>query len=74
MPITHEFMSIMLGTRRPGVTIAVQLLEGVGAIKNTRGQILLKDRTKLEEIAGQAYGFAEREYSNVFQFPIKRER
>ncbi|RWP11008.1 Crp/Fnr family transcriptional regulator [Mesorhizobium sp.] len=74
MPITHEFMSIMLGTRRPGVTIAVQVLEGVGAIKNTRGQILLKDRTKLEEIAGQAYGFAEREYSNVFQFPIKREQ
>ncbi|MER9375975.1 Crp/Fnr family transcriptional regulator [Mesorhizobium sp. M0491] len=74
MPVTHEFMSIMLGARRPGVTLAVQMLEGVGAIKNTRGQILLKDRAKLESIAGQAYGYAEREYSNVFQFPIKREQ
>ena len=74
MPITHEFMSIMLGTRRPGVTLAVQMLEGVGAIGATRGRIAVRDREKLERIAGQSYGFAEKEYSNVFQFPIKRER
>jgi CRP-like cAMP-binding protein len=74
MPITHEFMSIMLGTRRPGVTLAVQMLEGVGVIRATRGHITLRDREKLEQIAGQSYGFAEKEYSNVFQFPFKRER
>ena len=73
MPITHEFMSIMLGTRRPGVTLAVQMLEGVGVIRATRGHITVRDREKLEQIAGQSYGFAEKEYSNVFQFPIKRE-
>jgi CRP-like cAMP-binding protein len=72
MPITHEFMSIMLGSRRPGVTIAVQTLEGTGAIRATRGHITLRDRQKLEQIAGQSYGFAEQEYSNVFQFPIRR--
>ena len=72
MPVTHEFMSIMLGSRRPGVTIAVQTLEGTGAIRATRGHLTLRDRQKLEQIAGQSYGFAEQEYSNVFQFPIKR--
>ncbi|RUT98590.1 Crp/Fnr family transcriptional regulator [Mesorhizobium sp. USDA-HM6] len=72
MPITHEFMSVMLGTRRPGVTLAVQMLEGVGVIRATRGHITVRDREKLEDIAGQSYGFAEKEYSNVFQFPIKR--
>jgi CRP-like cAMP-binding protein len=72
MPITHEFMGVMLGTRRSGVTLAVQMLEGVGAIRATRGHITLRDREKLEQLAGQSYGFAEREYSNVFQFPIKR--
>jgi CRP-like cAMP-binding protein len=72
MPITHEFLSIMLGTRRPGVTLAVQMLEGVGVIRATRGNITIRDRDKLEQIAGHSYGFAEREYSNVFQFPIKR--
>jgi CRP-like cAMP-binding protein len=74
LPITHEFMSVMLGTRRPGVTLAVQMLEGVGVIRATRGHITVRDREKLEQIAGQSYGFAEKEYSNVFQFPIKRER
>jgi len=74
MPVTHEFMSIMLGTRRPGVTLAVQMLEGAGVIRATRGNIRLRDRAKLEQLAGQSYGFAEREYSNVFQFPIKREK
>jgi len=73
MPLTHEFLSIMLGTRRPGVTLAVQVLEGIGAIRATRGRITMRDRGKLEQIAGHSYGFAEKEYSNVFQFPIKRE-
>jgi len=35
-PLTHAFLSIMLGTRRPGVTLAVQMLEGVAWIKATR--------------------------------------
>jgi CRP-like cAMP-binding protein len=74
MPVTHEFMSIMLGTRRPGVTLAVQMLEGAGVIRATRGHIRIRDREKLEQLAGQSYGFAEREYSNIFQFPIRRGR
>jgi len=74
MPLTHEFLSIMLGTRRPGVTLAVQVLEGIGAIRATRGRITMRDRGKLEQIAGHSYGYAEKEYSNVFQFPIRRDK
>ena len=44
MPVTHEFMSIMLGTRRPGVTLAVQMLEGAGIIQATRGRIRVRNR------------------------------
>jgi len=74
MPLTHGFLSIMLGTRRPGVTLAVQMLEGIGVIRAARGRITLRNRGRLQQIAGGSYGFAEQEYSNVFQFPIKRER
>lgn len=70
--MTHEFMAIMLGTRRPGVTLALQNLEGSQLIRATRGRILIRNRVGLEELAGDAYGFAEREYTNVLQFPIRR--
>ncbi|MBS9721495.1 Crp/Fnr family transcriptional regulator [Tianweitania sp. BSSL-BM11] len=72
LAITHEFMAIMLGTRRPGVTLALQNLEGSQLIRATRGRILIRNRAALEELAGDAYGFAEREYTNVLQLPIRR--
>jgi CRP-like cAMP-binding protein len=70
--MTHEFMACMLGTGRSGVTFAVQSLEGNSLIRATRGRITIRDREGLEALAGDAYGLAEREYTNVLQFPIKR--
>jgi hypothetical protein len=53
------------------VTIAVQTLEGNGMIRATRGRITVLDRAKLKELAGDAYGLAEKVYSNILQFPQK---
>ena len=64
-PITHEFISIMLGVRRSGVTLAVQLLEGKGLIKAGRGRVTVVDRQGLVEAAGGAYGFAEFHYKRL---------
>ena len=55
IPLTHEFLSLMLGVRRPGVTIALQTLEAAGLIRNTRGHVAILDRPKLEEAAGEVY-------------------
>jgi CRP-like cAMP-binding protein len=65
LPLTHEFLSMMLGVRRPGVTVAVQILEGNGLIRATRGRITVLDRKKLEELADSAYGLAEAEYASA---------
>jgi hypothetical protein len=46
------------------------MLEGTGAIRASRGHITMPDREKLEHLAGQSSGFAEKEYSNVFVLPI----
>ena len=64
-PITHEFISIMLGVRRSGVTLAIQILEGKGYIKASRGSIAILDRQGLLSSANGAYGFAERHYSRL---------
>lgn len=72
LQLTHEFLSLMLGVRRSGVTNEIHVLEGVGAIKATRGNIKVTDRHKLEEIAGGSYGVPEQEYDRLIGFPIRR--
>lgn len=62
LSITHEFLAIMLGVRRPGVTVALQLLEGRALIRSRRGEIVIRDRAGLEELANGSYGEAEAEY------------
>ena len=71
LPLTHEFLSMMLGTGRPGVTLAVQSLEGNRLIRNTRGRIMVLDRAGLEALAGDAYGLAEAEYNKALRMPLR---
>jgi CRP-like cAMP-binding protein len=65
IPITHEFMSMMLGVRRSGVTTATHILEGNGLIRAKRGVITILDRERLEEFADSAYGLPEAEYARI---------
>jgi CRP-like cAMP-binding protein len=66
LPLVHEFLSMMLGVRRSGVTIAVQTLEATGLIQAKRGHIIVRDRARLEEAAGGSYGVPEQEYRRLF--------
>jgi CRP-like cAMP-binding protein len=65
LPLTHEFLSLMLGVRRSGVTNELHVLEGLHAIKATRGNVRILHRQKLEDIAGGCYGIPEREYERL---------
>jgi CRP-like cAMP-binding protein len=47
LPLTHEFLALMLGVRRPGVTEALHTLRDQGLISYGRGQIVVKDRKRL---------------------------
>ena len=71
--LTHEFLATMLGTGRSGVTFAIQTLEGNSLIRATRGRITVRNREGLEAVAGDAYGLAEREYTKVFQLPLRKD-
>ena len=63
--ITHDFLSMMLGVRRAGVTTATHVLEGNGLIRTKRGVITVLDRERLEELADNAYGLPEAEYARL---------
>ena len=63
--LTHETMSIMLGVRRAGVTIALHHLETGGAIAMRRRGIDVIDRALLLGLARDSYGTPEAEYRRL---------
>ena len=65
IPLTHEFLSLMLAVRRPSVTTSLHVLEGNGFIRNERRYITIRNRQALEEFAGDAYGKPEAEYRRL---------
>ena len=65
MELTHEFLSMMLAVRRSGVTVTLHTLEATGAIRSARGVVIITNRSRLEEIAGDAYGQPEAEYRRL---------
>jgi CRP-like cAMP-binding protein len=67
--LTHEFLALMLGVRRSGVTVALQALEGRKLISNSRGKITIRNRQGLEEVANGSYGVPEAEYARLMGEP-----
>lgn len=65
LQLTHEFIALMLGVRRPGVTEAINDLEGKGLVRSTRGAIRVIDREGLEAATGGTYGVPEAEYKRL---------
>ncbi len=53
--LTHEFLAMMLGVRRAGVTVVVSAFETAGLISAKRRRISLADRAGLEDYACSCY-------------------
>jgi CRP-like cAMP-binding protein len=65
LPLTHEFLALMLGVRRAGVTEALQSLKRQKLIDTGRNQIVVRNRKGLEQAAGKSYGVPEKEYRRL---------
>ncbi|WP_271300169.1 Crp/Fnr family transcriptional regulator [Sphingomonas sp. CV7422] len=63
--MTHEEFRLMLGVRRSSVTEALHRLEEDQAIRAFRGRVVVRDRARLIELAGDTYGHAEQEYRRL---------
>jgi CRP-like cAMP-binding protein len=60
VPLTHEFLAHMLGTRRSSVTVAAGLLAKSGLITYNRGQVKIENRARLEDAACECYELLRR--------------
>ena len=67
LTVTHEFLALLLGVRRQGVTLALHDLEGRGFIKGTRNRITVVDREGLLGLANGFYGVPEAEYDRTIR-------
>ena len=54
-PLTQEFISHMLGTRRASVSVAAGILQKSGIIQYSRGQVTILDRLRLENASCECY-------------------
>jgi CRP-like cAMP-binding protein len=55
IPLTHEFLALMLGVRRASVTDHLQPLQARGWIQMNRGEITVLDRKGLESGSCECY-------------------
>lgn len=72
LKVTHEFISLMVGVRRQGITEALHVLEGQKFIKSTRDNIHVLNRAGLIDLASGSYGVCEAEYERLIDREFRK--
>lgn len=65
LQLTHEFIAVMLGTRRAGVSEAAAKLQDDKLIRYRRGNVSILDRQKLETHSCECYRIVRREFDRL---------
>jgi CRP-like cAMP-binding protein len=65
-PITQEFLAMMLGVQRTGVSLTLNGLQRKRLIRGGRGSVTILDRAGLEAIACECYGTIRAELDRLF--------
>lgn len=60
--MTQEFLSTLLGVRRPGVTLAMGALQKAGIVAHRHGQLQVLTRSGLESASCECYATVQRRF------------
>jgi CRP-like cAMP-binding protein len=71
--LTQEFLAMMLGVQRTGVSAAATALRRAGLIRYRRGVVTILDRPGLRRHACECYGVSKREFDRLLGTPPRRE-
>lgn len=75
MPITfltHEFLAMMLGVQRSGVSIAAQTLQRDGLISYKHGRVTILNIRGLRERSCECYEISKREFDRLLEKDAKK--
>ncbi len=64
-PLTQEFLAVMLGVRRPTVTLAVGALQRAGLIDYGHRRMIILDRAGLEAASCECYAAVKKHYPRL---------
>jgi CRP-like cAMP-binding protein len=71
--LTQEFLAMMLGVQRTGVSAAASSLQRAGLIRYVRGTVTVLDRRGLERRACECYGISKKEFDRLLGQRPKRK-
>ena len=63
--LTQEFLAMMLGVQRTGVTAAAGALQRAGLIRYNRGNVTIIDRRGLKQRSCECYGISKSEFDRL---------
>jgi len=70
--LTQELLALMLGVRRPGVTVAAMAFQRAGSISYHRGRITIVDRRALLAASCECYASVERRFADLMGYSIRK--
>jgi CRP-like cAMP-binding protein len=65
LPLTQDFLAMMLGVHRPSVTVAAGILQRAGLIRYSGGRITVLDRGRLEAASCECYAIVQRRFASL---------
>jgi hypothetical protein len=64
--LTQEFLGMMLGVRRAGVTAAAGALQSRGLIRYKYGRVTILDHEGLQKLSCECYAISKMEFDRLF--------
>jgi CRP-like cAMP-binding protein len=70
--LTQEFLAMMLGVQRTGVTVAASALQRAGLIRYSHGNVTIIDRRGLLRHSCECYGVSKKEFDRLLGDRVRR--